>query len=79
MEIETIPHSPTCQQKQQYKNTRRKPIGKNTHIGICQQELAKGACQQKEEKHTHIYIYTFSTNLILIPILTSPKSKTLIF
>jgi hypothetical protein len=48
-------------------------MGENTYIGICQQELAKGARQQKEESH----IYTFSTNLILIliliPILTSPK------
>jgi hypothetical protein len=40
-----------------------------THIDIRQQELAKGARQQKEEKDS------FSTNLILIliQILTSPK------
>jgi hypothetical protein len=85
--IQTIPHTPACQQKQQYWNIRR-PTRQNTHIGICQQELAKRAWRQKRRKthtHTHIYIYiyTFSTNLILIlilnPILTSAKSKTLIF
>jgi hypothetical protein len=60
-----------------FQSTRKKPTGENTHNGICQQELAKGAPQEKEEQD--IYIYTFSTNLILIliPILTSPK--TLIF
>jgi hypothetical protein len=75
--IQTIPHAAARQQKQQFKSTRRKPTGKNTHIGIRQQELAKEARQQKEEKD----IYTFSTNLILIllPILTSPKPNTLIF
>jgi hypothetical protein len=57
---------------------------KNTYTGIRQQELAKGARQQKEE-NTYIYIliliYTISTNLILIsiPILRSPEPKTLIF
>jgi hypothetical protein len=62
-----------------FQNVRRKPTGRKTQIGERQQELVNGACQQKEEKD----IYTFSTNLILIfiliPILTSPKLKTLIF
>jgi hypothetical protein len=58
-------------------------MGKYTHTGIHQKEVAKGAHQQKEEKDIYIYIlvYTFSINqiLILIPILRSPKPKTLIF
>jgi hypothetical protein len=29
---------------------------KNTHIGICHQELAKGARQQKEEKDIYILL-----------------------
>jgi hypothetical protein len=29
--IQTIPHTPASQQKQQYKSTRRKPMGGNTH------------------------------------------------
>jgi hypothetical protein len=61
-----------------FQNTRRKPTGENAHIGIHQQELAKETPQQKKKK---TYIYTFSTNLILIfvliPILTSPISKKL--
>jgi hypothetical protein len=35
---------------QHYMSTRRNLWEKNTHIGIRQQELAKGARQQKEEK-----------------------------
>jgi hypothetical protein len=41
-----------------FQNIRRKPTEK-THIGIRQQELAKGARQRKEEKDTHIYIYIY--------------------
>jgi hypothetical protein len=40
------PHAPAHQRKQQYKSTRRKPMG-TKHIGICQQETAKGTRQQK--------------------------------
>jgi hypothetical protein len=35
-------------------NTRRKPTGKKTHIGIRQQELAKRARQQKKGKYIYI-------------------------
>jgi hypothetical protein len=35
------------------------PTGKDTHIGIHQQELVKGAFQQKEEKDIYIYIYIY--------------------
>jgi hypothetical protein len=58
MGIRTIRNAPARQQRQQYKNIIRTPTGKNRHTGIRQQELAKKACQQKEEKD----IYTFSTN-----------------
>jgi hypothetical protein len=62
-----------------FQSTKRKPMGKTYTLVYINKKLAKGACQQKEEKN--IYIYTFSTNLILIliPILTSPKTQTLIF
>jgi hypothetical protein len=57
--------------KQQYKSTRRKAMEKTNTLAYVNKKLAKGACQQKED------IYTFSTNLILIliPILTSPETK----
>jgi hypothetical protein len=39
-----------------FQNVRKKPTGKHTHNGICQQELEKGAHQQKEEKDVYIHL-----------------------
>jgi hypothetical protein len=75
-------HSDRPQEHRQYKSTRRNLREKHTHWHTSTGTGKRGT-PTKRRKHTHIYIYeyiyTFSTNpiLILIPILTSPK--TLIF
>jgi hypothetical protein len=51
-----------------FQNIRRKPTAKNTHIVMHQQELGKGANEQKEEREKNIF-FKHQPNIILIVIL----------
>jgi hypothetical protein len=66
--------------KQHYKSTSRKPYGKTHTFAHVNKNWRKGHAKKKGRRRKG-YTYTFSTNLILIlvPILTSPKLKALIF
>jgi hypothetical protein len=68
--IQTTPHT---KQKQEYKSTRRKPMGKNTHWHTSARNWQKGHANKKNKK-TYIYFY-HQPNLNFIPNFNIPKTK----
>jgi hypothetical protein len=80
MRSQTTPHAPYANKNNSIRVQEEKLRGGGEHtLAYANKNWQKGERQQKKKKKD-IYIY-FITNLILIliPILTSPKPKTLIF